>query len=372
MTAPNRSLVRRGGIALGVATVLAASGLNTAAAFADTSAASIIKYRNASDPHVTDCPDTTGGTGLCLYASNDTGSGGTTDNGYPMDKTYLYTLEHGLDPSNANNWVDRGVVLNESQYSWVPNGAKHLWAPAQAAKNGTYYLYVPDVSDKSSSGVHTSSHIGVSTSTNPRGPFTYQQQVSINGYASDPHAFNDPNGTSYLVYANGDFNNCGGLSIGTLNSDMKSLSGSPQQITINGLSALGTCGSTGRPYLEGASLYWFGNAGFTTTTPYYLVFAAKPNTSNEVIAYATASSPAGPYTYKGTIMGGSSTEWTNQASVQKFGSSYVFMYHDGPSGNHNRKAHAECLFFNTDGTIKSITRSPHANTADDFNHCWKP
>lgn len=371
----NLQRLRVAGVTASLAALVVGSGLTGSAARADIAGRTPnISYRNASDPHLTDCPDTTGGVGLCLYTSNDlnlpTDSHG---NSYPMNKTYLYTLEHGQNPSVQTNWVDRGAVLQESQYSWVPSGANHLWAPAEAygAQAGKYYLYVPDISNVSQQA--TSSHIGVSVSASPRGPFTYSQQIAVSGYASDPHVYVNSSGSPYLVYANGDYSNCGGLSIAPLNKDMVTLAGSAQQITINGVSALGTCGSTGHPYLEGASLYNFGSAGFTTSTPYYLVFAAKPSNSNEVIAYATSSSPTGPFTYKGTIMGGSSTEWTNQASIQKFGSSYIFAYHDGPTGTHNRKTYFECLTFVTSGStvgnINPITRST-SNTG--FTNCWKP
>ena len=61
----------------------------------------------------------------------------------------------------------------------------------------------------------------------------------------------------YMVYANGDFSNCGGISIGRLNSDMLTRrSGSPTPITVNNWGDnLGNCGGTGHPYMEGAALY---------------------------------------------------------------------------------------------------------------------
>jgi hypothetical protein len=122
------------------------------------------------------------------------------------------------------------------------------------------------------------------------------------------------------------------LSIASLNgTTMADLTSTPQEIQINGIGVLGNCGGKGRPYLEGPSLY---GLPFTTGLagvpgPYTLVFAAKPtsvpvecrqfgqpNTANEVLAYATSTSgPTGPYTYKGLLMCGSSSDWTNQATI---------------------------------------------------------
>jgi hypothetical protein len=133
-----------------------------------------------------------------------------------------------------------------------------------------------------------------------------------------------------------------------------------QLISINGVNALGTagstCGATGQPYLEGPSLYRTDSWGTGVPGPYLLEFAAKPtsrpsacaanlgepNTANEVIAYATAQSPTGPYTYKGILMCGSSSEWTDQATLMPlqltdfWGNTHqaiAMYYHDGPGGN---------------------------------------
>jgi hypothetical protein len=168
-----------------------------------------------------------------------------------------------------------------------------------------------------------------------------------------------------MVYANGDYSNCGGISIVQLKPDMMSLANTPKAISITGMpTAGGACSGKGRPYLEGASMDHFGADG---KNQYFLTFAMKLDSENEVIAYATGSSPLGTFQYRGIIMHGSSTEWTNQASILKWGSSYVFFYHDGPSGIHRRKVHGECLSFNGDGTIKPISR-----TTSGISSCWKP
>lgn len=318
----------------------------------------VIPFRNASDPQARVFDGA-----LYLYTSEDLGTAGTASNPYPMSATYAYRLAAGKNPGTPADWTDLGAVLRESQYTWVPGGADHLWAPDCTRRGKTYYLYVPDVTDKANA---LSSKIGVSTGPSPAGPFTPRGTLAINGYASDPGVFVDPKGgAAYMVFADGDYSNCGGLSIVPLGADMMTLAGTPRAIAISGLpTAGGACAGKGRPYLEGASLDWFGADG---KNQYFLTFAMKPDTDNEVIAYATAASPLGPFQYRGVIMRGSSTEWTNQASIVKWGSGYVFFHHDGPRGTHARKVYAECLTFRPDGTIEPITR-----TAGGAGGCWKP
>ena len=129
----HRKLIR---VAAGAAIVtLAAVGLHGSSALADVPNGSwTITTRNASDPFVVGC--TIGNeTYICMYASSDMPNGGYTGNPYPMNATYLYTLDKDLNPGTAGNWVDRGAILQESVHysSWVPSGANHVWAPAMAS-----------------------------------------------------------------------------------------------------------------------------------------------------------------------------------------------------------------------------------------------
>ena len=371
--------MRLAAFAVSMATVAAVSLWDAAPAAADTQANSIIKYRNASDPFTMGCFDfSTGFGGMCMFTSSDIGSGQTTDNPYPMSQTYLYTLASGLNPGDRNNWVDHGVVLSESSYSWAASNAKHLWAPAAAlGPDLSYLLYVPDVSDKSSSGVHTSSHIGVSKSAwGQLSGFTYVKQMSIPGYASDPSVIEySPSSTKYIVWADGDFSNCGGLSMAQLDSSMTDIvAGTAQQITItgSGFTSMANCGGKNRPYLEGASLYYTGDWGTGAPGPYLLVFAAKPTNGQEVIAYATSSSATGSYAYKGVIMNGDSVnEFTNQASIQRNNdlTGFSFIYHRGDgSANHNRTVQGQCITFSNG----SFTNLPLSRTAiSSFKSCAK-
>jgi hypothetical protein len=169
---------------------------------------------------------------------------------------------------------------------------------------------------------------------------------------------------------------------------------SKSALRIDGVDALGGCTPAGRgvrgarPYLRAPALF---DLSAMTSLPvglpgrYTLVFSAKPEsvpadcavmhlgqpgTDYEVIAYATADAVAGPYTYRGIVMCGSATEWTNRATIAEFKTPgglprLVMIYHDGAVTDrvHNRKLHAECLMVR-DGRILTAHR-----TADGLGWC---
>jgi hypothetical protein len=357
--------------------------VSTPAAHADVPAPYFATSNNASDPHIIPCAHPSSSVnGFCLYTSRDMGqSFAYTGNPYPMEETRVF-----FSPNGVTGWVDQGQAFHENTIEvanggWVPNNAFHLWAPAAVKSGSFYYLYVPDVSNKNNTGnpnIHTSSRIAVARSTSPFGPFTYQGTVTVHGYMSDPDVVIDGS-QRYLIWADGDHGNCGGLSSAQLQSDMRStVSGTVKQLVINGVNVLGNCGGKGRPYLEGGSLY-------KVNGQWRLFFAAKPtstpnecksefggsNTANEVIAWATASNPQGPYTYRGIVICGSTTEWTNQATIMTTpGNKQVIVYHDSPANVKQRKLHAECLYSNPHGTpiIAGVYRQA-LNASYGFNDC---
>jgi hypothetical protein len=312
----------------------------------------------------------------------------------------------GFFSTDGRNWTPKGVVFSESQLAlWVPSGAQHLWAPAAMQdSNGTTHLFVPDVTNTSlpdsqhpwtTPNVHTSARTFVSGSMPGAGPFgPYWITLPITdefgndpGYMSDPEPFQDSTGR-YLLWANGDGDTCGGLSVGRFGATISSVT-QIQELTITGFpSTLATCSykspfankegrgaSVNHPYMEGPSLFKLSDMSSRPGLPgpYTLVFAAKPtsrpsecisgtSSEYEVIAYATSSSVTGPYAYQGILMCGSTTEWTNQATLTTISTAagaerLVMIYHDGPAGGiHNRRLHAECMFFGR-GTIAGVVRS---------------
>jgi hypothetical protein len=346
---------------------------------------------NGSDPMVTKCRFNNRN-GFCMVTSQDVGTGATTANGYPMNRTKGYFSTDGL------NWQDQGAIFDESKittdkaFGFVPQGSNHLWAPDLVPMpDGTFRLYEPDVSDNSEAGSHVSSRIAMATSTSPFGPFTVQGTVGFSDggfvqYASDPEVLTD-NGNQTLFWVNGDGASCGEYMYAPMSSDGLSVSGrNTYALAINGIpSWYGSChrANTGYPYaadypyMEGASVFKTADLAPDLTGlpgPYILVMpVATPNQPPEcqlfgggnhsVLAYATADNATGPYTYRGVLMCGSTTEWTNQAYLAEVTASngakrIALYYHDGTvaNGSPNRKLHAECLWYGG-GTFAMATRS---------------
>jgi hypothetical protein len=396
-----------------VAAALGAVALPTQPATADV-AGWFATANFGSDPHIIGCTDpATNTNGYCLYTSQDMGQqyAYKPANHYPMRDTKAY-----FSPNGYSNWVDKGTVFTESMLdSWAgertdcvssgtervakapdvaPNcRAYHLWAPSAIKDGNTYYLFVPDVSDTRNTGtpnIHTSSRIAVASSSSPFGPFTYLGTVDhSSGYMSDPDVAIDPiDGTRYLIWADGDNGNCGGLKSAKMNSNWRTIQpGTTQTLVINGIEVLGNCGGKGRPYLEGASIYK-NLAAVSLPGVWTLIFAAKPTstptdcdannaapgtaqTDHEVIAWATSNNAQGPYTYQGIIMCGSTTEWTNQATIATIVANglpmKIIIYHDSAANVKQRKLHAECLYYGSDHIGGVYRQAPSAQYG--FNDC---
>lgn len=347
-----------------------------------------------------------------------------------------------LNPGDPSKWTDRGGAFIEDQLP-LSKGTKHLWAPTMHYGNGTRetLLYVPDIDPTITiPGLSEDGHpsyIAVATSysartNNPWGPFTYKQNITYLGADINPFlAQSFPNGelpymsdpavatvrvdgrgpTTFLLWANGDYNpapashsKCGGISIGQLDDeDFTNLVSTPwrpgSEVQINGIAqALGECSpGLGHPYLEGPEFYDLtqvniplpGQTGSVSGDPYMLMFAAKPEKElvqgqgvpNQVLAYATAKTPIGPYTYRGILMDGSDTSWTNHGSIYATTVDdgpdidtvpdvrFLIFFHDESSPTqqepwHHRKARAACLTYDkSDRAFRKATRQPMADTS---------
>lgn len=169
----------------------------------------------------------------------------TTD-GYPG---WSGTKFHAFSSKDMVNWEDEGVImelandnpgLNEkgvqiAKSPWAVKGS--AWAPTIEKKNGKYYFYYcGKFLDKDGK---EPSAIGVAVADSPAGPYTdlgeplmttdmcKAANVSM-GQAIDPSIFTDDDGTSYLLFGNGN------AAIAKLDDDMMSIAdGTLTQ--INGL-----------------------------------------------------------------------------------------------------------------------------------------
>jgi len=176
----------------------------------------------------------------------------------------------------------------------------------------------------------------------------------------DPTVFVDDNGQAYLYWGNPNLNYV------RLNADMISYSGSPTRIPLT-TAGFGTRnGNPSRP-----TLYEEGPWVFKRNGIYYNVFAAE--CCSEFIAYSTATSPTGPWTFRGTVMPRQGGSFTNHAAVIDFNGGSYFFYHNGSlpgGGGFTRSVAVEKFTYGPGGTIPTINMTtsgaPQVGTLDPY------
>lgn len=228
-------------------------------------------------------------------------------------------------------WTDHGTILDLGpQISWSDSRA---WAPTIAYRDGRYYFYFS-----------ADTNIGVATSTSPTGPFTDPLGRPLvaagfrGGQMIDPHVFTDDDGQSYLYWGNG-------YAYGVrLNADMISFDAA--QVRTFSL-----------PNFREAPF------AFKRNGVYYLSYSVDDTRSeNYHVEYATASSPHGPWTHRGTILSKNlslGVKGPGHHSVVKAPNSdtWYIAYHRFaiPAGDGmNREVTVDAMRFNPDGTIQPV------------------
>lgn len=152
----------------------------------------------------------------------------------------------------------------------------------------------------------------------------------------DPTVFIDDDGTPWMAWGNGD------CYIVRLKPDMIHLDGEIRHVGL-------------RNYSEGPWL-------FKRKGLYYMAYAADaPGVQPEQIAYATAQSLDGPWSYRGLLTSSARHGFTIHPSVNRFKGKWYFFYHDGsymldgqPGGDCRRHVCVERLRFRRDGSIRPV------------------
>jgi hypothetical protein len=169
------------------------------------------------------------------------------------------------------HWTDHGVILDLGpDVSWADTRA---WAPTMAEKNGKYYFYYS-----------ADTNIGVAVSDSPTGPFTDPlgkpliARGAYTGQMIDPAVFTDDDGKTYLYWGNAR------AYVVPLNDDMVSFDASKvTDITPSG-------------YNEGTFV-------IKRKGTYYFMWSENDTRDeNYRVAYATGSSPTGPWTNRGVLL----------------------------------------------------------------------
>jgi beta-xylosidase len=264
-----------------------------------------------------------------LYATDDASNSGK----YWDSTTWrLYTS------TDLRTWQDAGVPLAVTVFKWARPDAK-AWAPEAAYRNGKYYFYAPVGGDK----------IGVAVSNRPDGGFVdarvdplvdKARDANAGAEPIDPAVFVDKDGQAYMYFGTRV------PKVVKLRADMISLDGPILDVQVTGLPASDPKKKYGEaPFLhEHDGVYYF---TFSTGWP-------------GQILYATASSPLGPFTYRGVVIDYLTINTNHQAFIEHDGKSWVF-YHDKllPGGGSYRRSIAVApIEYGSDGGIRPIPLAP--------------
>jgi hypothetical protein len=258
---------------------------------------------------------------MYLYLTDDQSNSGT----YWDSKSW-----RSYSSANLADWADHGDVFSVSGFSWA---SQYAWAPGAAERDGRYYLHLPVDRTK----------IGVATSASPTGPFTdargnplvdKARDTNVGDEPIDPMVFTDSDGQSYMYFGTRK------PKVVRLGADMTSVSGPITDITVNGATQYG----------EAPHLHKVGD------TYYFSYSTGWPGQ----IHYATASSPVGPFTYRGVILDYVNVSTNHQSIVQYQGEWYV-VYHKNArpgGGEYKRSVVMDRLHHNADGTIRTVAQTP--------------
>jgi beta-xylosidase len=255
--------------------------------------------------------------------------------------------------------LDHGEVLNVKDVPWA---TKQMWAPDAAFKNNTYYLYFPAIDQE---GIF---RIGVATGKSPAGPFQAEPDYIQGSFSMDPCVFIDEDGQAYMYFGGlwggqlekwqtGTFDPDGqvpgpgepmlGPRVAKMSADMLSFDGPVGEVTI--------LDEDGKPVTEGdqARLFFEASWMHKYNGTYYLSYSTG---FYRHIAYATGTSPTGPFTFRGYILK-PVLGWTNHHSIVEFQGKWYLYYHDATlSGgvDYQRNIKVAELVYEPDGSIKTI------------------
>lgn len=315
------------------------------------------------------------------------------------DDEYFYIITDSDDPAAHNadgynikslyafrskdmqNWSDLGIIFKAdreypfSRNGWETHGVENIWASGIDIKNGKFYIIYPD----------GASSVGFIKADNINGPYVnaisgHEKLVGGNGqvgcgdiaWCFDPSIFVDDDGTAWMTYGGGENNsrpNTDNFNMYKMNDNMDGVVTSTlQHVKVNNLPK--------RKMLEASYIHKYNGK-------YYFSYSTGWQDGAPTIDYGMSDKVTGPYTWKGTILGDPSIGGksingnNNHHGIAEFkGHSYV-VYHDRriangyngleripaddgivtsntPNGGYHRSVSIDEMFYNTDGTIKTV------------------
>lgn len=287
----------------------------------------IIKHIFTADPSPIVHNDT-----VFLYTSHDTAS--VKDTNYKMPDWHVFSS------TDMVTWKDHGALLSPKTFSWATGDA---YAAQCIERDGKFYWFVSTFhkSDGISKG---GAAIGVAVSDRPTGPFkdAIGKALVINEMTKDlPHAWDDidptvmidDDGQAYMYWGNGS------LKWAKLKKNMIEMDGPITTLMP-------------KNFIEGPWVY-------KRKELYYLVYASA-GTKPEMIEYCTATSPAGPWIYRGIIQDNVPNSFTTHPGILDYKGKSYFFYHNGvlpTGGSYRRSICVDYMYYNEDGTIQKIVQT---------------
>ncbi|NYD68362.1 OmpL47-type beta-barrel domain-containing protein [Agromyces atrinae] len=262
---------------------------------------------------------------LYIFAGRD--EAGATTNDFIMNEWQAFSTTD----VDGGSWEHHPALMRpEAVFDWATPGRAYAGQVVEGG-DGRFYWYVP-VHEAASTSPDKFG-IGVAVSDSPLGPWTdhaggpiiSQAILGNDAHNIDPTVYVDDDARVWMYW--GSFSR---LLATEIDADMKTLLGTPTTISS---------GVTG--FFEAAWL-------FKRNETYYLAYAANnagptstctPANYHACIAYSTASSPLGPWTYQGRILAPVSST-TSHPAITEFDGEWFMAYHtaDAVGGNHFRRS----------------------------------
>ena len=301
---------------------------------------------------------------MCAHAQNPVISAMYTPDPAPYvhgDTLYLF-VDHDEDDAtyfkmkdwlvfsteDMVNWTYLGAQVSTATFDWAAQGNR-AWAAQAVERNGKWYWYLC---------CNTSDHkeaLAVAVADSPTGPWkdAIGGPLAVGFGFIDPTVFIDDDGQAYLFWGNK------GLWYGKLSDDMCSFADGYREVpgyrdpASFGELQLKMNWQKGKDewmtqYEEGP---WVSKRNGT----YYIVYPAGG--VPEYMAYSTAPTIDGPWTFRGRIMDEAVNSFTIHGGNVNFkGRDYMF-YHNGllpNGGGFHRSTAVEEFKFNEDGSIPFI------------------
>ena len=239
---------------------------------------------------------------------------------------------HVFSSANLTEWKDHGVIVRQTGVEWVDPTSYSLWAPDCVCKNGKYYFYFPAVARGGGF------RIGVAIADQPYGPFEPEPKPIAGVQGIDPCVLLDTDGSAYLFFSRRR------IFVAKLKDNLREPDAPPTEVEN-----LPTKGLLEGPFV------------FERNGTYYLTYPHVEH-ARERIEYSVSDHPLGPYQPAGVILDESPTGcWTIQHSIVEYQGHWYLFYHDkdlSPTFDKARSIRADRLFFNDDGTIRQVVRTP--------------